>query len=229
MVTMYGYPTLGDLLIQTVMKTHILPKKNTGILDFISQSTGNNKDIVYVGHSLGTTTSFVYSSLRKKDAEKNLKQIIALAPIAYLRNIQGVLPIVAQFLSFIKGSFEKLRIYALGQYIDLQRFLSKLTCNVYPVICELLMALVTGLAEKQLKPEIVPMVTKYLPQGVATKNLYHYSQIILNHGRFQFYDYGALSNMRLYNSTVPPEYDVEAISIPVHLFLGKKDFLGASE
>ena len=41
------------------------------------------------------------------------------------------------------------------------------------------------------------------------------------------YDYGSGSaNMRHYNQTVPPQYDISTLNIPVALVAGGNDFLG---
>lgn len=42
---------------------------------------------------------------------------------------------------------------------------------------------------------------------------------------FGQFDYGAASNMRRYNSTVPPTYDLKSIKVPVTLIYGKNDIL----
>lgn len=44
-------------------------------------------------------------------------------------------------------------------------------------------------------------------------------------GRFQMFDYGPQINLKRYNSTVPPEYEVKRISVPVHLFVGTEDII----
>lgn len=59
----------------------------------------------------------------------------------------------------------------------------------------------------------------------SIKSLDHYAQIIASGGRFQYYDYGSDENVRRYNSSIPPTYPVEDISLPVHLFYGRNDYL----
>jgi pimeloyl-ACP methyl ester carboxylesterase len=58
------------------------------MLDYIAKMT--NQKIYYIGHSMGTTVSFIYASLFPEKAKRNLKSIVSLAPIAYMGNVTSV-------------------------------------------------------------------------------------------------------------------------------------------
>lgn len=73
--------------------------------------------------------------------------------------------------------------------------------------------------------ELLPVFLSYFPAGISIKTLEHYAQLIANGGRFQMFDYGPQINLKQYNSTIPPEYDVKRISVPVHLFVGSEDII----
>ncbi|CAH0556007.1 unnamed protein product [Brassicogethes aeneus] len=51
----------------------------------VSKQPGN---IIYIGHSMGTTASFVYCSLNITHCAKNLKTIISLAPVANFNHMK---------------------------------------------------------------------------------------------------------------------------------------------
>lgn len=53
-------------------------------IEFVGNKTNRRGDIIFVGHSMGTTGAFIYSIDKKKDAERNLRVLIALGPPAYL-------------------------------------------------------------------------------------------------------------------------------------------------
>lgn len=60
------------------MATKDLPK----ILQLINNKT--NKKVLYIGFSMGTTISYIYSSIYNEMASESLLGIISLAPVAYL-------------------------------------------------------------------------------------------------------------------------------------------------
>jgi lysosomal acid lipase/cholesteryl ester hydrolase len=65
--------------------------------------------------------------------------------------------------------------------------------------------------------------------GSSTKNIMHWSQMIRS-GRLAQFDYGTDKNLALYNSTLPPLYEVETLAtrladIPITLFVGSRDVL----
>lgn len=57
-------------------------------LDYITRAT-NTDSIHYIGHSMGTTTFFVMSSERPDMASK-VRAMFALAPIAFVGDINGM-------------------------------------------------------------------------------------------------------------------------------------------
>ena len=54
-------------------------------LNFVSKAKNNSK-VIYIGHSMGTTMSYVFASERPELAEKLVSAIFSLAPIAYLNH-----------------------------------------------------------------------------------------------------------------------------------------------
>jgi len=49
-------------------------------------------------------------------------------------------------------------------------------------------------------------------------------------GRFRKYDYGNVSkNIRMYNSTTPPDYQLEKITAPIALFSSENDWLATTK
>ncbi|CAH1154349.1 unnamed protein product [Phaedon cochleariae] len=210
---------------------HELASKDLpAIIQYVSKST-KRKDLIYIGHSMGSTSVLVYSTLHGDHAKEHIKGIICLAPVAYLRSLQGIARLAVPFYPLIKEILEVLGLYALGQFTALQKFILSFTCSKFPLIlpCQIINALSTGLAVEQVRPDILPLIMTNFPSGTSTKTLYHYSQIFLSGGNFQWYDYGSAKNEILYNSTKPPDYDIEKISVPVHIFSGKRDFLATHE
>ncbi|CAH1154350.1 unnamed protein product [Phaedon cochleariae] len=195
---------------------------------YISKITGRKGDITYIGHSMGTTMSYIYSILRKKHAEEHLNGIISFAPVAYTRNVKGLYRFLSPFADTLVHLLNGIGIYAIGDLPIYSKIISTL-CGTYPsvIFCELSVALTSGLSVEEERPDLLPVFGSYFPAGTSLKLIQHFSQCI-NAGYLQFYDYGD-QNIVKYNATKPPIYDLNAISVPVHLFVGQKDFIGNVE
>lgn len=66
------------------------------MLYFVSNITEKPGEILYVGHSMGTTMFFVFSSLMPQ-AAKVVKAMVALAPVAYMTHIKSPIRYLAPF------------------------------------------------------------------------------------------------------------------------------------
>nr|XP_023023035.1 lipase member K-like isoform X2 [Leptinotarsa decemlineata] len=144
------------------------------VIEYISKITRHRKKIIYIGHSMGATISFVYSNLLRKHATQHLEEIIALSPVIYTKNMEGIAPLLAPFSRILK--------------------------------------------------DIYPSFFNNFPRGVSLKTLSHFAQCIVS-GNIQMYDYGS-ENIFKYNSTSPPLYESGKMSLPIHFFVGLKDYLG---
>ena len=64
----------------------------------------------------------------------------------------------------------------------------------------------------------------YNPSGVSVKAFIHFKKN-MNADAFRRYDYGKDENIRRYNQSYPPEYDLQDITVPTVIFYGLKDRL----
>lgn len=69
----------------------------------VSNVTQKPGEIIYIGHSMGTTMFFVLSSLRPQVA-KNVKLMVALAPVAHMTHIRSPVKYIAPFVFDIQVS-----------------------------------------------------------------------------------------------------------------------------
>jgi len=44
-------------------------------------------------------------------------------------------------------------------------------------------------------------------------------------GKFQQFDFGHNENLRIYNSSSPPEYNLQSVTSPIHLYSASEDLL----
>nr|XP_022321183.1 lysosomal acid lipase/cholesteryl ester hydrolase-like isoform X2 [Crassostrea virginica] len=71
----------------------------------------------------------------------------------------------------------------------------------------------------------IPVYVRDHPAGTSVQNIAHYSQSILNK-KFSMLDFGSpAANMKHYNQTTPPVYDVTKVETPVAIFSGGHDWL----
>jgi lysosomal acid lipase/cholesteryl ester hydrolase len=69
---------------------------------------------------------------------------------------------------------------------------------------------------------LLPIIVGHTPAGTSTQTVIHYAQG-RNSGKFQKFDFGAKANLRRYNSSTPPVYDVGKITVPVVLMWAQND------
>ncbi|RZC40345.1 Abhydro lipase domain containing protein, partial [Asbolus verrucosus] len=158
--------------------------------------------ITYIGHSMGTTMSYVYASLKPEHANIHLKSIVSLAPVAYMDHITPLAKAIVPFRYLI---WQCVQTFGGWQQVTTKK--KQIKFNNWFMTFQ----------------EAFPVITSNFPSGFSLKTLLHYAQIINTTHRFQFFDYGPDLNLKLYNSSVPPEYPLSNIKLPVHLFYGKRD------
>ncbi|XP_018568043.1 lipase member K-like [Anoplophora glabripennis] len=196
-------------------------------IEFISNITEQRGKIIYIGHSMGTTTSYIYSTVKKNHAVSNLKALISLSPVAFLKHFEGWHKLAVAFADIVIPVLQKIGIHYVGDMPPLTVLIQSL-CGKYPsiLLCQALILPVVGIAQEQVKPDLLPLFAKHYPTGTSLKVLRHFIQIILSGGNFQYYDY-KFDNVVVYNSIRPPIYNVTDISLPVYLFVGSQDVLAS--
>ncbi|KAG5863290.1 hypothetical protein JTB14_018121 [Gonioctena quinquepunctata] len=167
--------------------------------------------------------------MKKEHADKHLKGVISLAPIGHFEKLGGIAPVVSPFGNVIMKTLNTLGIYSIGDRPFFSKFVTTF-CGTFPGIlfCRAGLALGTGLSTEEEQPALLPVFFSYFPDGTSLRTLNHYAQCIYN-GTLRMYDYGKTNNKLRYNSTEPPVYDLNRISIPTHFFGGEHDLLADPE
>ncbi|XP_034934274.1 lipase 3-like [Chelonus insularis] len=196
------------------------------IIYYIQAST--NQYPFYIGHSQGTVLFFVLGILRP-DVANSLKLPISLAPVAYIGHIIG--PLQRFALYCVAALYRVVQIFTNVQTFftpswRLSIFLLKLFCAVLSLgnyNCLNVVSSFLGYERPELfDMTILPAIVTNFPAGTSAKNMYFYAQHTMS-GRFNLYDYGEATNLKLYNSSTPPEYDLKKITQPNGIFLGDSD------
>ncbi|KAF5269780.1 hypothetical protein FQA39_LY08561 [Lamprigera yunnana] len=196
-------------------------------LTYISRLKNKSGDIIYIGHSMGTTMFFVMASLFPEFTRSNVKMMVALAPVAYMTHATSPIRYFAPFVDDIEW---------LAKYLGIKEFLPhglaiqflSYNCKklkIEKIICQQVIFLVCGFDKYQLDKKLLLSVLSHDPSGSSTKTIIHYAQEIKHNGDFMQYDYGKAENMIHYGNSTPPVYSTQNITVPIYFMYGQNDWL----
>eukprot|EP00475_Leptophrys_vorax_P041301 TRINITY_DN77878_c0_g1_i1.p1 TRINITY_DN77878_c0_g1~~TRINITY_DN77878_c0_g1_i1.p1 ORF type:complete len:413 (-),score=120.90 TRINITY_DN77878_c0_g1_i1:32-1270(-) len=199
-------------------------------VDYILQRTGL-PSIGYVGHSQGTIQAFAAFS-QSDELQTKINVFAALAPVAYVYHQQSKLVSYLAALDVDKV----FQLFGLKDFLPssaLIRFLGGF-CPL-PVIdaaCEDVLFVLCGNDPEKannLNGTRMDVYVSHTPAGTSVQNMAHWAQMVRDN-RFGMYDWGSADeNMKKYNQSTPPNYDITRIKLPVALFTGGNDLLADPE
>ncbi|GBP41027.1 Lipase 3 [Eumeta japonica] len=194
------------------------------MIDYALAHTGQTR-LHYIGHSQGTTSFFVMTSLRPEYNAK-ITSMHAFAPVAYMAHNRNPLFLV---LSPIANSLDSLAmLFGLGEFLpnnQIMTWAGQALCMdevVFQPICSNILFLVGGWNEDQHNATMLPVKLGHTPAGASVRQFAHYGQGI-DGGEFRRFDHGWLRNRRIYGSYTPPRYDLGRITTPVFLHYSDSD------
>ncbi|XP_035720602.1 lipase 3-like [Vespa mandarinia] len=195
-------------------------------IDYVLNYT-ESKKLFYIGHSMGTSVSYVMLSMKPSYNDK-MRLVISLAPVSYFKHkfppgIERIIKDVPK----IKRILEAEGIYDILSQSKMMKLLGAKLCNeksIFHSICASVLYLVSGRDTMQTNTSLIPYFLNYIPAGVSTQSLFHYYQNYLT-GNFEAYDYGYEGNLIHYKKVNPPVYDIKKIIAPLALFYGINDVL----
>lgn len=90
-------------------------------------------------------------------------------------------------------------------------------------LCRLRLNSIVGFNQHQRETEEknFPEILNHMSNQASIKQFSHFAQIFLS-GKFRQYDYQS-ENVRVYNSSSPPDYRLDNIRVPVFLYCGGSD------
>ncbi|KAL2713861.1 lipase 3 [Vespula squamosa] len=195
-------------------------------IDYILNYTGSKK-LFYIGHSMGTSVSYVMLSMKPSYNDK-MRLVISLAPVSYFKHeFPPAFQYIIKDVPKLKKLLEKEGIYDILPQSKMMKLLGAKLCNnksIFQSICASIFYLVSGRDTAQTNTSLLPYFMSYVPAGVSTQSLFHYYQNYLT-GNFEAYDYGYEGNLIHYKKAKPPVYDVKKIIAPLALFYGINDVL----
>ncbi|XP_014233463.2 lipase 3-like [Trichogramma pretiosum] len=198
------------------------------IIDYVLDVT-NQKQIMYVGHSMGTSISYILLSTKPEYNEK-IKLVVSFTPVAYWYDPQA--SFIGNMKPLLKPCMRFLESTRMHEILPVSTALSNMLnilCDnrdtIYKELCQYLIFFSFGYNPDQV-PE-TPNVVKffrYFPAGASRQTLKHFTQNILE-GEFRPIDFGPEKNMIKYGTPDARPYNLKKISAPVALFYGYGDTL----
>lgn len=158
-------------------------------LKYILSTTGFSQ-VIYIGHSQGTTQWFIANALYK-DLAQYFKAFVGMAPVAYVYNENSVIATTLSLLEIpdlvYEYAWDILYLPAISSYAA--PFIHAFPRFVWTIV----ESLVGFDKVYHLDLGTMPMMGRNDVGGTSTKNLMHWMQN-LRTGRFAPFDYGSSAN-----------------------------------
>ncbi|CDW75411.1 lysosomal acid lipase cholesteryl ester hydrolase-like [Stylonychia lemnae] len=197
-------------------------------LNYILNTT-NQSQVVYFGHSQGTTQFFLGNSLTK-DLSQYYKAFIGFAPVAHVSNSPS--PLV-KTLDLLEIPDLLLEYFWDLLYLPSIAPVAAPFLHFFPrTVWNFIQTLVGFDKVYHINLGTLPMMARNDVGGTSTKDLMHWIQNFRS-GNFAQYDYGADQNMQIYGQKTPPNYDLASLKttlahVQILLVAGSDDALVAS-
>ncbi|XP_060097266.1 lysosomal acid lipase/cholesteryl ester hydrolase-like [Heteronotia binoei] len=188
-------------------------------INFILQETERD-GLCYIGHGQGGSLGLIAFSAMPEIAQK-VKLFIALAPSYSLVNSKGL----AYELFVMPENFRRI-IWGNKEYSLLSNTMKTFTAKAcsYAVIdrlCLFSIFLSYGFNEKNLNVSQADSYLGIYPDFTSVKTVSHWGQIARSN-KFKYFNYGS-KNKAVYNTTTPPFYRIEDMTVPTAVWSGGKD------
>ncbi|XP_011498380.1 PREDICTED: lipase 1-like isoform X1 [Ceratosolen solmsi marchali] len=201
---------------------HDLPSS----IDYILARTGR-RSLFYVGHSQGTTQFLVMAS-QKPQYNGKIALATGLAPAAFTGYLRGPITQLTKLTYFGVWVGENFGYPELESRSRWGKFISRLFCqSAAPtqIFCSTKFYLLVGFSH-EIDLDKFPVILGHIPAGASWKQLIHYGQGYINPDTFRPFNYGnSKKNILLYGSSIPPPYNLGAITTPVAFFSSNNDWL----
>ncbi|XP_011163180.2 lipase 3 [Solenopsis invicta] len=198
------------------------------MIDYILKYT-NQKDLYYIGHSMGTTSLFALLST-KPEYNIKVKMAICLSPVVFWIELSPEVYAIAEAWPTIKEILEKHEIYDIFPQSLTTVTLARTLCknNVTQIICATILFLLAGADPAQLNTTSLSLLFSHFPAGTSVQQFDHYYQSVRTKD-FQNYDYGTNENYKRYKQATPPKYDLKKVTAPIVLLFAEKDTILRTE
>jgi lysosomal acid lipase/cholesteryl ester hydrolase len=183
-------------------------------------------DLVYIGHSQGTTQAFV-NFLSSNNVKGKISAFIALAPVFFMQNTESFLLKLATQLKLDDW------IRVVGELLRSTPILDVIVpkiCRSVPGLCELAIERITGFDKDNFDRNRTDVYFTHFPSGTSALSLVHYASNV-RHYPVRALDYRSDEKNQYYygSETVPILDPSKSQAPPTYFFYGGKDALSDNE
>ncbi|NXA48672.1 LICH hydrolase, partial [Nothocercus julius] len=186
---------------------------------YFAMNKSGQKHIYYIGHSEGTTMGFIAFSTYQELAQR-VKVFFALSPVATCTHSTSPLVKIAT----LPDPLLRLVFGCKGTLHQIEFMKGPVTqfCTSLDKLCGRILTYIAGGNIRNINMSRIDVYVAHSPAGTSVQNIIHWHQLRYA-DQFQAYDYGAKENMKKYNQSTPPAYEIEKINIPIALWSGGDD------
>eukprot|EP00092_Neocalanus_flemingeri_P010625 GFUD01011447.1.p1 GENE.GFUD01011447.1~~GFUD01011447.1.p1 ORF type:complete len:260 (-),score=61.54 GFUD01011447.1:51-830(-) len=203
------------------------------MLFHVTRHTGQN-ELVYVGHSMGTTAFWVMLN-RYPEMNSMIRLMVGMAPVAAVPHMQSPIKFIAPVANQVERVLSMTGQYEFWSRGSLFADISETLCDEVDgsmrrnesvcSITENVIFTIAGFDAPQMNFTLLPVIMSHTPAGTSSRTLLHFAQGVTS-GRFRQFDQGSEEdNMDRYGSPVPPAYSLAKVTCPVVLYWGENDWL----
>jgi len=187
----------------------------------------DQKDVYYVGHSMGCTQYLVMLSALPEYNEK-IRLGSLLAPPAYMSHAPNFIFQIATLADDIQILYHLFGFAEFLPHYDFITWFGHLVCSddhpYLQTVCMNFGFAFLGFNPGQLNGTMIPTYLDHIPEGTSTRPFVHYAQLYVS-GNFEAYDYGELGNWQHYGQATPLDYDLKKVTAPTAIFKADADDL----
>ncbi|NWW74718.1 LIPM Lipase, partial [Climacteris rufus] len=191
------------------------------MVGFILNQTKQEK-LFYVGHGQGNSLGFIAFSTFPHLAEK-IKLFFALAPVYTFHHVKS--PLLKLSLlpdTVLKKVFGTKELVVVGRK-EKAALAEKCGNAMKAKGCADKIFIFAGFDRNNLNRSRLDVYLSHFPDFTSVKTFIHWGQTAKT-GHFKQFDYG-VRNMEKYNQPTPPFYRIEAMTVPVALWSGDRDWV----
>ncbi|XP_050522082.1 lipase 3-like isoform X1 [Daktulosphaira vitifoliae] len=191
-------------------------------VDFVLKHTNFSK-VDVVGVSMGAGITLIGLSERPEYNAK-IRKILMIAPAARNGHMLSIKPYRRLIINYPVIQYLKRYKYIIFAQDTDNYFLGKLCKNpFFRYSCVAIMNFYQGI-NVSLDYNVIADFVRTYPQPVSSKYVVHVFQSVIS-GRFQKYDYGPYGNLKHYNSSIVPEYNITKVTAPSIIIYSKDDIV----
>ncbi|XP_063363792.1 gastric triacylglycerol lipase-like [Cydia amplana] len=190
------------------------------MVDYVLKYTEKEK-LMYIGFSQGGGSFFVMCSERP-DMCKKVKLMIGLAPATrhwYTKSV--FFRLLFKNIEDNLDVFDDLRIWEILGRDQVTAALS-VVCRNNLKLCEWLVSVVDSPHPGSVAVSTYESMLDRFPAGTSVQNMVRFSQSCRSK-KFVKFSYGTETNLKMYGSPDPPQYNLTAADVPILLMVGKND------